>query len=371
MDGLGPEAWDAVVRRAQVHKVAPILYDRLRPVFRENAVPEDAEERLRRNYLSNVGRNTRLFHESGRLLALLNRNGIRVTVLKGAHLAESVYGNIGLRSMSDLDLLVRRQDLKRVMQCIEDGGFLSPETPVNLDVQTTISFTIADLDIPMEEVLERTVPIVINGNAARGLCPEDLLLHLVLHLAVSDLFRVSGLRGLCDIRETIHRFCGELDWEVITSRAEDWRVGNAACLALGLARELLGARVPEPIPGGLDSAVVDPAVKEWALGQIFGKKEGGQALSPFFWDLWRRGSVRGRIKTLKRLVFPPTESLAPRYRGRYGSKRNSFYYLVRMRGHLAPYAGAVRRILAGDRKMLARLKNEKRNLEMQEWLVSR
>jgi len=362
--------WDAVVRRARVHKVSPLLYSRLRPFLRGSGVPESAADGLRGDYLSNVARNTRLFHEFGRLLDRLNRQGIRVVVLKGGHLAEAVYENIGQRSMTDLDILVRKQDLERVLQCVEDEGLFFPGTPLNVDVQTCISHCIADLAVPEEELLERATSLIIAGNEVRGFCPEDLLLHLVIHLAVFDLYGISGLRGLCDIRETIQHFRGGLDWETIAARAAAWGVRNAVRLSLALARELLGALVPEDVPEGLDPSGVDPAAKAWAQEQIFGEKLDGRLLSPFFWDLWRGDSSRGRFRTLKSLFFPPIESLSAQYRGRYGSRRSSFYYLVRMRDHAALYTGAVRRILTGDREMIARLKNVKKDMTMQEWLVS-
>jgi len=226
-EALSSGDWQDIVRRARALKVAPYLHGRLWAAPPGgNEVPEDAAARLRRDYLLNAGRNARLFHELGGLLDRLNREGIRVIVLKGGHLAHEVYGNIGLRTMSDLDLLVRTEDLDRGLRCMEAAGCLSGTSGVNLDVQTTISYTIAGLSVPVEDLLERARPFSVAGREAWGLCPEDLLLHLVLHLAVSDLFGISGLRGLCDIRETVARVGPELDWEAVAARAVAWSAGN-------------------------------------------------------------------------------------------------------------------------------------------------
>jgi hypothetical protein len=219
LEGLGPGDWEAVLRQAVVHRVAPLLYGclRLRPC--DGEVPGEAAERLRTIYLVHLGRNTRRLHRLGGLLRTLEQAGIRVAVLKGVHLAEAVYRNIGLRSMNDLDILVRKTDLDRTMQCIGEAGLLSRANRFPLDVHTSISQSIAGLKISTEDLLDRARPVVVAGTQALGLCPEDLLLHLVLHLSVTDLYRVPGLRGLCDIRETLRRHGRDLDWGRVARRA--------------------------------------------------------------------------------------------------------------------------------------------------------
>jgi hypothetical protein len=125
-------------------------------------------ERLHRIYLVHLGRNTRRLHRLGKLLRLLEQAGIRVAVLKGAHLAEAVYRNIGLRSMNDLDILVRKTDLDRTMQCIGEAGFLSPENRLDLDVHTNLSQSIAGLKISTEELLDPASPVVVSAPRRSG-----------------------------------------------------------------------------------------------------------------------------------------------------------------------------------------------------------
>ncbi len=368
--GLGLGEWEEVVRKSLAHKVAPILYGRLRPLVRGGEVPEGVGERFRAIYLHNLGRNMRRFHRLGQLLRVLSLNGIRVAVLKGAHLAEAVYGDIGLRPMNDLDILVGKKDLARTMECITEAGFFSPENPLNLDVHTRLSTSIADLKISTEAVMDRARPLSVAGEETWGLCPEDLLLHLVVHLSIIDLYGGTGLRGLCDVRQTILRHHRELDWERVARRAADWGVVNAVRLTLGLAGELLGVLAQEATDAGLGSAGVDPRTVAWARGRIFDEKEREEAISPYFWDLWRRGSSRGRAATLRTLLFPPPEVMTTRYQSSAGIVRTGLTYFIRFKNRLAPYAKVLHGMLARDRRVLSRLENEQRNLEMLEWLSS-
>ena len=73
-------------------------------------------------YLENAARNLRLYDNLCKVLKILRRDGIPVIVLKGAHLAELVYGNRALRFMGDLDLLVQKDDVMRVDALLIEMG---------------------------------------------------------------------------------------------------------------------------------------------------------------------------------------------------------------------------------------------------------
>jgi len=55
-----------------------------------------------------VDSDARNYAELGQLLRSLKDRGVEVIVLKGAALAETVWKNIALRPMADMDLLVDR-----------------------------------------------------------------------------------------------------------------------------------------------------------------------------------------------------------------------------------------------------------------------
>ena len=57
----------------------------------------------------------------------LARRGLDVVPLKGAVLAEAVYGDIGARQSSDIDLLVRLADLPQAVEVAEQLGWREPE----------------------------------------------------------------------------------------------------------------------------------------------------------------------------------------------------------------------------------------------------
>jgi len=102
--------WEDLLRTSALHGVTPLLYHRLTTFHTGIPIPAEVVRELRCSYLRNAGRNMHLYHELGKVLGRLRQADIPVIALKGAHLAEAVYGNIALRPMNDVDLLVQTED---------------------------------------------------------------------------------------------------------------------------------------------------------------------------------------------------------------------------------------------------------------------
>jgi len=185
-----------------------------------------------------------------------------VIVLKGAYLAEAVYHNIGLRTMGDIDLMVKKDHLERVdqlllaMGCVpkdytrvvaQDNhhyGYQLPGSGITVEIHWTIISSIIPIQIDMEKVWERAQPVVIAQTPALTMAPEDLLVYLCLHMMVHTT-NVISLRMVCDINEVVRHFGKQLNWQVIQERAYQWGVVRGVYLIFRLPQELLGVAVPE------------------------------------------------------------------------------------------------------------------------------
>ncbi len=64
-----------------------------------------------------------MYQELERILQAFDEAGIPVIVLKGAALAATVYEDIGLRPMGDLDLLIHPEDFSQAIRRMRSLGF--------------------------------------------------------------------------------------------------------------------------------------------------------------------------------------------------------------------------------------------------------
>lgn len=231
--------WDALRQVTCIEGLAPLLY----PILRgQDVVPSPLEQELRNAYYRTAGRNTLLLRELGDVLRRLAAKSVAVIVLKGAALAETVYGDIAVRPMSDLDLLIRQQDLPVTRQVLAALGY----TPVGVEMRTgfTVKFGKAELlfkpglvDIhvdlhwrlggciyyqrafPMDWFWETALPAQIGGAPARVLGCEAQLLHLCAHLLQHYQNR-HRLLWLHDVAEVIAFYQAEIDWEQLLAQAQ-------------------------------------------------------------------------------------------------------------------------------------------------------
>ena len=101
--------WDEVLESAEWHSVMPLLYKTLSRVQDRAHVPDNVMDRLKSSYKANVARNMFLFSDFKTVVEALQQKGVKVIVLKGAALASEIYNDVGLRQMSDIDLLIKKR----------------------------------------------------------------------------------------------------------------------------------------------------------------------------------------------------------------------------------------------------------------------
>ena len=79
-----------------------------------------------------MGRNTIIFNELKTLLKILKHANIDVVLLKGTALIASVYPDLAFRFMSDIDILIRENDLVKARENLLANGYTQNRPPYNL-----------------------------------------------------------------------------------------------------------------------------------------------------------------------------------------------------------------------------------------------
>ena len=75
--------------------------------------------------MHSLSRNTFNTESMSEVLHLMNESGIKTVLLKGLALELTVYGNAGLRQMSDVDILISRNQSMRARQILINNGYIS------------------------------------------------------------------------------------------------------------------------------------------------------------------------------------------------------------------------------------------------------
>lgn len=279
--------WMRLASLAQRLAIAPLLYDRL--IKRNVDIPPRPLTILHSAYLHTAMRNTRVYHFLDEVLTALTDNNIPVIVMKGAYLAKGIYGNIAVRSMGDIDILVKTEHLVQTAKIMCDLGY-NPLEPINhstiqkchhlppfskpngVRIEVHGSGTFISHLIPMGQdelsnLWNRAKEVMLGGQSVFVFSPEDQLLYLCLHAAISHYF-VVDLRPFFDIAEIICYYKQEIDWDIIASRAQEWKVENPVNMALFLAYTWAKADIPSDRIHGMPCEMTDSSMIEYIRKKV-------------------------------------------------------------------------------------------------------
>lgn len=396
-DDLAPltcDEWDGFLSLAAEQRIRPLLYQRLKERGLAEAVPERVLSALQAAQRQTLLRTMRFQAELANLARTLAEQKIPLIALKGIWLAQTVYGNLGMREMNDIDVLVRRAHLPAGAEALAAQGLHTLyEGDIGTDTLTMLHlprFVKADgtslelhwnlcspgqpYFVDTEDVWQRAVPTEVAGTTILGLSPEDLLLHLCLHTSYQHEF-VFGLRPSCDIAAVIERYEGQLDWGTFVERALKWRWQRGVSLALRLAADLVGASVPPAVLSALQVAGLDNDLLAIARQQIFTKKEFNHEANSRLLALRQQQGLFPKIAYTWRRLLPPPATMRLLYglgeSTRGGSARGEsgrwlpLYYMRHIGEYIQRYSIVLWKRAIGDDATSA-LWNRRRTIA--EWL---
>ena len=391
--GLTPENWTTLISEASRHRVAPLMYNKIKLSESESMIPADVVRKFREKYLANVYRNTVLFHQLTELVSLLNHKGIPVVLLKGAHLAEFVYKEIALRPMSDLDILVREEHLSEVVQIAFSVGYqffydkqktkgkpnesycydilkhykhfqplIHSETKCLLEIHCFIAEVGSPFQIPASELWRNAQPAVFNNNEIFLLSPEDLIIHLCLHAAYDHLFDF-GLGALYDISMTIKHYGNDINWKEIQRRSNRWGASRCLILALYFTKKWLGAVIPDKI---FENFCIDKIVC-MAEERIFNSSE-TVSMHPHYIQWRNRKGMGNKVRYVFDVLFPSRAFMANRYIKPKHSKLIFSSYFFRFYQVFKGICEIAKTILH-DGQYVSRINQGDNDFRLREWLI--
>lgn len=259
------ENWDWLIRQAQEHRLAPMLFSLLTEMG--VAVSRESERRLKSDYDFNAYRSLANTAELIGLLDAFDREGIPAMPFKGVVLGASAYRSLTMRPAGDLDVLIHYGNLVRATGIALERGF-ERKTPVREDGWPAIPdnyeyvferqtdglmlelrwrFDFAHprfrRDLGMDWVWPNRRTTVLAGAVVPDMDAGTTLLTLCLHGSKHVWSRAIWI---CDIAYLLHANPA-LDWEQIERDARRRGIWRPLALGVLLSHRVAGARVPTDV----------------------------------------------------------------------------------------------------------------------------
>lgn len=271
--------WNFFIKLTIHHRVYPLLNFKIK-MLDESLVPAYVFQFLNHQYKKNTFQMLRLSAEMERVSKLFSEQHIRTVFLKGPVLAQDLYGDLSLRTSSDLDILIPIEKLKKAEELLVALGYekddyietvlndwrwrhhhvtyIHPRTKMKLEIHWRLHPG-PGKEPSFNELWERKSKSELTSYPVYLLGTEDLFLFLVSHGARHGW---SRLRWLVDIRQLMRQ---RVDWIKLYNLFKTYHNPHVGGQAVILASQLLNTQIVEEIK----PLLVDKRSKELAQEAIF------------------------------------------------------------------------------------------------------
>jgi len=232
-------AWEELPAQAEIFGMGPLLWHHLRQAG--ISIPLETERTLRGMYLRERALNQAHTLALVEVQTLLAQSDIRPLVLKGLALAYKYYPDPALRPVSDIDLLLKKDDILPALQILDEAGYrvnfpdsglsilpneLTADSPSHDGVSTHLEIHHYDSDhrrlndyshddelTGFEDLPQE---LTINGCVVYTPSPMDTLRyverHMVRHLFEARADKPLPLKWSADIVSLVECHAEEIDW---------------------------------------------------------------------------------------------------------------------------------------------------------------
>ena len=194
---------------------------------------------------------------------ILDGKNFSFIVLKGTHLGNTIYNDPIERLSCDLDLLVKPTHFDSIISMLLSNKYellfsdskrfatekhfycwhlISPQG-VLVEIHRDLA-GYGRYPINVDGLFERAEPFKINKVEFLGLGPEDLLLHLCLHM-IKGYFRYNEKKHIEDIALLTKK--RTVNWDTFRKRVKESRCSNGTYYALFAAKNQFQAKIPDEV----------------------------------------------------------------------------------------------------------------------------
>jgi hypothetical protein len=315
--------WDYVYRCAEKHGVVPLLYYNLK-ITAPELVPHEILQRMNEIYLLSMKRSMIQVKELLEVLQLGMDHRIPVIPYKGVALSQQIYGDFSLRLSSDIDIIVRQQDVIRAKTLLISQGYTST---ISLTPEQDKKFTEVHSEHPfahphrtMIDIHWQFIPdyylapfketeiwsglkvISLEGRDVFTLSTEMLIITLLIHGAKhqwKELRQISDIAGIIASEK-------DINWELVLKISKKKRIERIIYLGLRLVEVTMKTELPFVVSEAIGRDHRVQHLVSSSINNMFTEEQRpeGDIQFVFYWVSVRE-CLWDKIRVISLLVFKP------------------------------------------------------------------
>ena len=258
----------AVVRLANSEFLTSALYYEMKKQKLFNIIEDEKLYAfLHELFILNTSRNEQILHQLKEIVSIFHSAGIELLLLKGiASLVEKEYEHIGIRYLSDIDLMVHPEDVEKAHALLIDAGYRKVELPYRIHPSHHHLWPLekegmpAMLELHRRAVKETAMAETLSFSTATAYKtnsndfpntwvfePTYRLYHAFLHTEVDDSnynLKILDLRHLYDFTFLAKKYAYQIDWNKLARLIETLGLTDSFQSYLYMAKKLFQLTTP-------------------------------------------------------------------------------------------------------------------------------
>lgn len=321
--------WSYIISESQQHGIYPLLYPVIKDLNSSDDMYNDLKEKWKKNTLKSAIHHARQITQIGKVLEEFNRSNIPVIALKGLIL-RTLYPKPDLRTMGDADILVHQEDLEKVRIVLASMGYAKATDdslvhiifihkhyfPIEVHWALADKRFINDVSIFESEIWDHAVLTDISGTTVLSLGSEDLLMHLLVHMAVHMKSGGFGLRQLCDLVLLVEKERFSIDWNSFKIKIEHNNLNKFAIAIFNACHTLFNLQIPNEfnsVNNNHNNKSINRLIDDIFNSGVYGRKSLERVWGNSLLNIESINKNSNKVKNVINIIFPPIDTLSDTY----------------------------------------------------------
>ncbi|MEG2917325.1 MAG: nucleotidyltransferase family protein [Clostridium sp.] len=328
--------WEKLLYEAKEHHVETLVYSAINRKEAEKYIDSEKFKQWKKEvFYSGINQQNHI-QKVGEILNKFNENNTPVIVLKGLVVRE-YFPMPQLRTMSDADVLVHKEDLGRVSSMMIGLGFTQTKNEDDHGAHIVFSkpgqplievhWTLANKDFfkgdtSWEDGLwNDTISVQVGGVDTLSLGLEDLAVHLCIHMAVHLAYTGFGVRQLLDLVLLVEKKGEEIKWFSFFEKAKRCGIYKFALAILNVCNRLFDMELPIEMKkfngvSNISNKYLELLIEDIFASGVHGNKDETRIFASEFAFDQCEGATKGNksiVKKFFKLLFPPISLMSNKY----------------------------------------------------------
>jgi hypothetical protein len=344
--------WDYTLKLAIENGMAPLVYKKIPLLSNGIMIPEKVKQSLQQVYYKTLSYGTVLYQNFNEVAETFSNAGIDVIPLKGIFLADYLYRDIGLRQLSDIDILVREENIPECVDIMKGLGYVQEEEKskffeenvdyihcshivkgiAKFDLHRKIHKENESYTVKIQDFWESATEVVVNGAPVLALDIHHLIIHLCIHLEKHFGLEIVQYKCFCDIVNLLDKHADKIDWGKLEGLCTKYNCTFTIFKYLMLTKEFFNVYLPDEIVNKHSKCLSKNVIKQFVRNFIH--KNSWETTSVA--QLKMKNGINEKMRYFFRTVFPPVKFMVDRYRIKY-MLSVPYYYFYRLFTGLEQY----------------------------------